>query len=201
MTASEQNTEFPLKPGVLALDIGGVCIRLHPERCFGRLGYRSITEVPQEFLAAVDRMETGNLTEHEFASIFRKVTGNALPESVLSELWCATLGEPMPGMAALVRDMKKAGFHPVFFSDTSILHIRYFRERFPIAEFVPDGIYSFVAGAKKPQPAMFAAFEADYGKPVLYVDDRAICLEGAKAFHWRTHQFKDADTLRELLGL
>ena len=190
-----------IAPGVVALDIGGVCVELHPERCFGPLGFRSIEDVPVAVLGAVDRMETGNLDEKEFAAIFRRTVKSDYDEAALAGLWCATLGEPMPGMAALVRDMKKAGFTPVFFSDTSALHMRYFREKFPVAEFVPDGIYSFIAGAKKPSPAMFAAFEADYGKPVLYVDDREFCLSGADAFAWPTHQFKSADVLRETLGL
>lgn len=186
---------------IIALDIGGVCVQLHPERCFGRLGFRSITDVPVAVLGAVDRMETGYMDEHEFAAVFRKAVNCTLPEETLAEMWCATLGEPMPGMAALVRDMQKAGYQPVFFSDTSPLHLRYFREHFPVAEFVPDGIYSFVTGARKPHPAMFSAFESDYGKPVLYVDDREVCLSGAVAFDWPTLQFTTADALREKLGL
>ncbi len=190
-----------ISPGVVALDIGGVCVELHPERCFGPLGFHSIEEVPIAVLSAVDRMEIGKMDEMEFAEIFRKTVNSDRPAEELAALWCATLGEPMPGMAALVRDMKKAGFKPVFFSDTSCLHMRYFRERFPLSEFVPDGIYSFVTGAKKPSPAMFAAFEADYGKPVLYIDDRDMCLAGAEAFQWPTHKFVNADTLRAFLGL
>ena len=190
-----------ITPGVVALDIGGVCVELHPERCFGVLGFHSIEEVPIAVLGAVDQMEIGKIDELEFAEIFRKTVQSDRPTEELAALWCATLGEPMPGMAALVRDMKKAGFKPVFFSDTSSLHMRYFRERFPLAEFVPDGIYSFVTGAKKPSPAMFAAFEADYGKPVLYIDDRDVCLSGAELFQWQTHKFVNADTLREFLGL
>ena len=190
-----------IAPGVVALDIGGVCVQLRPERCFGPLGFHSIEDVPVAVLGAIDRMESGNIDEKEFVALFRRAVKSDLDEAALAELWCATLGDPMPGMAALVRDMKKAGFRPVFFSDTSALHIRYFREHFPIAEFVPDGIYSFIAGAKKPSPAMFAAFEADYGKPVLYVDDREFCLAGADTFAWPTHQFKSADVLREMLGL
>lgn len=190
-----------MTPGVIALDIGGVCVRIRPERCFGPLGFHSIDDVPVAVLGAVDRMETGHLDEKAFAEIFRRTVKTEYDEAALAGLWCATLGEPMPGMAALVRDMKKAGFRPVFFSDTSALHIRYFREHFPVAEFVPDGIYSFVTGAKKPSPAMFAAFEADYGKPVLYVDDRELCLGGAEAFAWPTHHFTSADALRETLGL
>lgn len=190
-----------ISPGVIALDIGGVCVQLRPERCFGPLGFHSIEDVPVAVLGAVDRMETGLIDEQEFAAIFQKTVKSDFSGEELAAFWCATLGDPMPGMAALVRDMKKAGFKPVFFSDTSILHMRYFRENFPIAEFVPDGIYSFVTGAKKPSPAMFAAFEADYGKPVLYIDDRELCLSGAEAFQWPTHQFTTTDNLREVLGL
>lgn len=190
-----------ITPGVIALDIGGVCVELHPERCFGPLGFHAIEEVPIGVLSAVDQMEIGRIDEQQFAEIFRKTVSSGYAPEELAALWCATLGEPMPGMAALVRDMKKAGFQPVFFSDTSILHMRYFREKFPLAEFVPDGIYSFVTGAKKPSPAMFAAFEADYGKPVLYIDDREVCLSGAEMFQWPTHKFVNADTLREVLGL
>ncbi len=190
-----------MEPGVVALDIGGVCLSIHPERCFGVLGYHAIEDVPVAVLGAVDRMERGNLTEKEFAEIFRKVTGSTRSGEELQTLWCATLGEPVPGMAALVRDMIKAGFKPVFFSDTSALHLRYIRENFPVAEFVPDGIYSFVTGAKKPEPAMYAAFEADYGKPVLYVDDRELCIKGAGPFGWKALQFTGTDALRTELGL
>ena len=37
----------------LALDIGNVCVKLHPERCFGALGFRSIGEVPFPLLEAI----------------------------------------------------------------------------------------------------------------------------------------------------
>ena len=190
-----------MKYRLIALDIGGVCLRIRPELCFGRLGYRSIEAVPPELLAAVDRLECGRMDEAEFLAVFRRVAGSALSDEAIRAAWCAILAEAMPGMTALVRELTLAGTKLVFFSDTSALHMTCFRENFPIAEFVPDGIYSFVVGAKKPSPAMFAAFEADYGKPDLYVDDREVCLSGAPAFGWPTHRFESAERLRTLLGL
>ena len=102
-------------------------------------------------------------------------------------------------MAELVRELQAAGTDIVLFSDTSPLHMTEFRRRFEIARLLPDGVYSFVVGARKPDPAMFAALEADYGKPSLYVDDRELCLSGAKAFGWPVCRFESVKQLRSVL--
>ncbi len=184
---------------ILALDIGNVCLRLRPERCFGRFGYKAITEVPSELLMVFQQLETGRIDEAAFFGEIRRILNLKIDDAALRDLWCAILGEPMPGMAALVRDLVAADIQPVFLSDISTLHLDYFRRNYPVTEWVPDGIYSFVVGACKPSPAMYAAFEADFGKPVLYVDDRPACLEGAAPFGWPTHLFQDAETLRAAL--
>ncbi len=183
----------------LALDIGNVCLQLRPERCFGRFGYRSINEVPADLLLAFQLLETGRMDEAAFLAEIRRILAVKADDATLRAVICEILGDPMPGMAALVRDLVAAGIQPVFLSDISTLHLKHFRENYPITEWVPDGIYSFVVGACKPSSAMFAAFEADFGTPVLYVDDREVCLEGAAAFGWQTHLFRDADTLRVAL--
>ena len=52
---------------VIALDIGNVCLTIHPERCFGALGYRSLREIPAELLFfAGERFERGEISEAEF---------------------------------------------------------------------------------------------------------------------------------------
>lgn len=184
---------------VLALDIGGVCLNIRPERCFGLLGYRAIEEVPAELLQAIDRFERGRLSENEFLALFRRVTGSNLSDEFIRGAWNAILHSPMEGMAERIRAWQRAGYRVVFFSDTSPMHMRDFRTRFAeIAGLVTDGIYSFIVGAKKPEPAMFIAFEADYGKPALYIDDREVCLEGGKAAGWRVHRFESVAGLPEL---
>lgn len=183
----------------LALDIGNVCLQLRPERCFGRFGYRSIAEVPPAVLMAFQQLETGRIDEAAFLQEIRRILEIKADDTALRAVICSILGDPMPGMAALVRDLAAADIQPVFLSDISTLHLHYFRQNYPITEWVPDGIYSFVVGACKPAPAMYAAFEADFGKPILYVDDREICLEGGAAVGWDTHLFRDADTLRAAL--
>ena len=183
----------------IALDIGGVCLEIRPERCFGLLGYRSIGEVPPALLAGVERYERGRIGEAEFLALFRDATGSDLSDDFIRSAWNAILAAEMPGMAELVRELQAAGTDIVLFSDTSPLHMTEFRRRFEIARLLPDGVYSFVVGARKPDPAMFAALEADYGKPSLYVDDRELCLSGAKAFGWPVCRFESVKQLRSVL--
>ena len=89
----------------LALDIGNVCVKLHPERCFGALGFRSIGEVPFPLLEAIQHLETGRLREEDFIACARKILQLDWSEEAFLELWNANLGEGIPGMTALVRDL------------------------------------------------------------------------------------------------
>ncbi len=184
---------------LIALDIGGVCIKVRPERCFGLLGYRSVEEIPLEILSAVEKYERGFIDEKTFIAAFRENTESALPDEFIISAWNAIMGDEIEGTAELVKDLQKAGHKIVLFSDTSPLHIQLFRERYAIAKLLPEAIYSFVAGAKKPEPAMFAAFEADHGKPDLYVDDRRICIDGGIAAGWESYRFTTPEDLRRKL--
>lgn len=69
---------------VIALDIGNVCIGIHPERCFGALGFRSLADIPREVLfLAGERFERGEISEAEFLDGFRRLTGSALSDAEL----------------------------------------------------------------------------------------------------------------------
>lgn len=181
---------------ILALDIGQVCISIHPERCFARLGFRSAAEVPLELLRlSVDEFECGRLSDAEFLAAARKLTGTTLSDAELA----AIIGGPLPGMNELVFSLPARGIQPVFFSDTSALHLAEVRRKFPAAAVVPEGIYSFEVGARKPARAMFEAFESRFGRPVLYVDDRPELIEGAAKFGWNALRFTGAEALERAL--
>lgn len=186
---------------VIALDIGNVCLGIHPERCFGMLGFRSMEEVPRELLfLAGERFERGEISEAEFLAGVRKVTGTALSDAELLRSFLAIIGEPVPGMTRLVEGLPARGYRPVFFSDTSETHFREVRRKFPAAVCVPDAVCSFEVHAKKPEIEMFAAFEADYGVPAFYFDDRAELIEEAGKHGWNAHRFVSAEDVDKILG-
>ena len=110
------------------------------------------------------------------------------------------IGEPVSGMAELVSGLAGRGYRPVFFSDTSVTNMEELRRKFPAASAVPDGIYSYRVHAKKPELPMFEAFEARFGVPAFYFDDRAELIEGARKHGWNAHRFVSAEEVDKILG-
>lgn len=185
---------------VIALDIGNVCLEIHPERCFRAPGFWGATAIPPEVLfLASERFERGEITPAEFLAGFRKQTGTTVSDAELELAFRSIIGPTIPGMAELVAELDARGFHPVFFSDTSITHLDEVRRKFPAEAAVPDGIYSFEIHAKKPERAMFEAFEARFGVPDFYFDDRAELIEAALRRGWNAHRFISAGEMARIL--
>ncbi|MCI7642989.1 MAG: hypothetical protein MST10_01325 [Lentisphaeria bacterium] len=187
------------KTKIVALDIGGVCVHLQPEKA---LAYFNLSNLPARSLQLFDQLERGQLAENDFIT----QAAALLPETVSAEKfmtgWAMIIGEAMEGMNELVEEFShKRGVEFVFLSDISTFHLRVIRERFYSEQFISNGIYSFEVGAKKPESPMYEAFEKNYGKPILYTDDRQVCIDGGKKFNWNTYQFQSAAGLREKLNL
>ncbi|MEG2076745.1 MAG: hypothetical protein RRY34_09605, partial [Victivallaceae bacterium] len=175
------------KSKIVALDIGGVCVHLQPEKA---LAYLGLQDLPLKGLQLFDRLERGQLAESDFMT----QAATLLPQSVSVEKfmngWGMIIGEAMAGMNELVEEFTtERGVKFVFLSDISTFHLRVIRERFHSEKFVANGIYSFEVGAKKPEAQMYEAFEKIYGTPILYTDDRQVCIDGGKKFNWNTYQF------------
>ena len=184
----------------LALDIGNVCLEIHPERCFGALGYASLADVPPELLHFESEIyERGQADDETFFRKFRELIGAKFSEEELRDAFSAIVCTPLPGMPELVASLPARGILPVFFSDTSTLHLAEVFRKFPAVGAVAGGIYSCEVGAKKPEPAMFEAFERRFARPVLYVDDRPDLIEGARAYGWNAVRFTGAPDLEKKL--
>ena len=184
---------------VIALDIGQVCVQVRGELCFAKLGYRSAAEVPRELFVLNDEMEKGRLTADEYFERFRELTGSELDKEAMLEAFCSIIAAPVPGMSELVARLPEQGIRPVFFSNTSCLHLERVRQIFAGAAAVPEGVYSFEVGAMKPESAIYEAFEQRYGRPALYVDDRPDLIAAARERGWEAHCFNGAADLEKTL--
>ena len=190
-----------MRKRIIALDIGNVCLEIHPERCFGALGFRSMAEIPPEVLfLANERFERGEVTPAEFLQEFRKLTGTVFPDEELERAFRSIIGPAISGMAELVSGLEARGYRPVFFSDTSVTHLDEVRRKFPAEAAVPEGVYSYEVHAKKPEKAMFETFESRFGVPAFYFDDRQELIEGAVRHGWNAHRFVSAEEMSRLLG-
>lgn len=184
----------------IALDIGGVCLKIEPQHFLQRLGLANFDEIPQGLqYAMLQSVERGKMSFPALAEQFRVQMRLQVSDEALEAAFRSVIGETISEMDAVVAGLVEAGYKIVFFSDTSSIHLDEVRLKFAAARLVPDGIYSFEVGAKKPEAPMFAAFEENYGAPDYYFDDRAELIAGATAHGWTAHRFFDANTIKDLL--
>jgi putative hydrolase of the HAD superfamily len=234
----------------VALDIGGVCIQLHQDRCFDYFGYSTAEMIPDAVTQAFDQFERGLMTEAEWLNIVRhnlnsdfkppaapqfnkattgtaksfergscncdalagcqfnlsaqeqliasKQTGDEMvSDEVIRYGWNLMIGQDIPGIAKWIREMIADGYRFVYFSDTSQLHLLEVCRNFSVAHLIHGGIFSFDVRAKKPEAAMYEAFEAQYGKPDLYLDDRPANIAGGEKFGWNSQLFTSVETLQK----
>ena len=179
----------------IAFDIGNVCIAISVERCQEATGIPA--DLP-EWVQLCQNLEWGRISCQDFLAKSEKLAPKGhLPAGGMLEAFNAKILQPIPGMEALLARLQANGIQPIFFSDISQLHLDCFRKRFADASEY-QGIYSFEVGYWKPSPAMFAAFEARHGRPLLYVDDRQELIDAAIAYGWKNSIcFKDASTLEQ----
>lgn len=183
----------------IALDIGGVCLGLHPEKASGFLGWAGLRTIPEEFLAATDTLERGKITVADWLNVFHDITGNKFTGNELREAWAMIIGSDIAGMPELARELVDNGYRLVFFSDTSEIHMQEVYRKLAFANLVTGGIFSYETGFKKPAAEMYREFEAKYGKPAFYIDDRAENIDGGRGAGWNSHLFISAAETRSAL--
>jgi FMN phosphatase YigB (HAD superfamily) len=183
----------------IALDIGGVCLKLHPEKAFATLGIEDAKDLPVEFTAVTDMLERGVITGNEWLTVFRHLTDNRFSGKELRNAWAMIIGEAIEGMPELARELVDAGCKLVFFSDTSEIHMQEVYRKLSFSNLVTGCVLSYEVGHKKPDTKMYAAFEKEYGKPLFYVDDRSANVEAGKRCGWNSHHFTTVVNMRQNL--
>ncbi|MDD3953295.1 MAG: hypothetical protein PHY82_05195 [Lentisphaeria bacterium] len=182
------------KLGVIALDIGGVCIQLRHQEFLARVG---LSGFPLAFEEASAAFECGRITAQEWlrqcqerVPALRKISTAAFWSS-----FCSIIGPDQPGMDELTRRWVKAGYQLIFFSNTSSVHAEEVWKKIAFAQRISGGVYSYEAGSMKPDPAIYQYFEQCYGRPVLYLDDNAANVEQGLKAGWPARLFTGADEL------
>lgn len=197
-SAEKRSSRFlPGMSKFIALDVGNVCTKVMPERCFEALGYPSDTKPSTRFLHACELLEKGKISERDYLDIFHKETKNRFSDIQLLDAWNMIVGEEIQGMYELLGEISGLGYRIIFFSNTSNIHIIRAFKNMNLTVFVTGGIYSFEVGAMKPDRKIYEAFEKKYGKPFFYVDDKPENIEAGKKSGWFSHQFISVDLLRK----
>jgi 2-haloacid dehalogenase len=176
-------------------DIGNVLIEWQPEKYFDRqIG----PEASATFFAEVDihgmmtRIDEGR----GFASVI-EATANAHPawaKEILQfrDRWTDLAQPSIPASVTLLRALRARGVPCFALSNFGA-------ENFPLSEakfpFLAEFDRRYISGEMKlakPDPAIYAAVEADCGLPpenLLFTDDRDDNIAAAKLRGWQTHLF------------
>lgn len=115
-----------------------------------------------------------------------------------------SLFSPVAGMAQRVEQLSRA-LPLALLSNTSPEHAALFIEQVPEFGFFRSRVYSFELGCMKPAPALYHEAAARLALPpsaLLYVDDLAVNVEGARAVGMTAVQFVGVEALdRDLARL
>ncbi len=152
-----------------------------------------------------EEYDRGTLTYDEVLDELSRLKGcdRTVAESYLREALARQ--EAIPETAALIRDLKKAGYNLYVLSNMSREFIDFLRQTEIYSQF--DGeVVSCEERVIKPEPRIYEILLNRFGlnpAETLFIDDRRSNLEGAAAFGIATFHFRDPETscaqLRELL--
>jgi HAD superfamily hydrolase (TIGR01549 family) len=181
----------------IALDIGKVCIDIHPERCFAALRLSKNREIPNILWKSISDMEKGLIDEKEWLKTFQEVTDNKFSDDELRNAYCQILGDERKEVEDFIKKAVSYNIRVIFFSDTSPIHINQLFRDLSFANLISGGIYSYESGCRKPDMKIYRKYEEVFGPPLLYIDDKKENIEAGKNAGWNSILFKSTDSLKE----
>jgi len=172
----------------IALDIGNVCLKIYPERCFETLGLH-LSEIPQKLTTTITKMENGTITEQEWLQTFHHLTEYKFSDNELRKAYTDILGEEIECISNFIRNAVAKNIRIIFFSDTSPIHINHIYRNLSFANLISGAIFSFEVGKHKPDSQMYTTYEQNYGKPILYIDDKLENINAGQKAGWNSILF------------
>ena len=191
----------------IVFDLGGVLVDVDFRR--GLEHWAAAARVPVESLAsrwqrdeAYCAHERGELDDAGYFAHLRSTLQLPIGDPQMLGGWNAMLGEPLPGMEALVRDVARE--HPLYvFSNTNPAHIAHFRPRYrPLLSHFRHVYTSCELGSRKPEPEAFSRLAAQIGVPperLLFFDDLEVNVQGARRAGLNAFRVTRAEEIAALL--
>ncbi len=129
--------------------------------------------------------------------------GTEVSATSLRDYWFAQDATLNTDMLREVAEIRAAGVSVWLATNQEHLRAAYLLDHLGLGDMVDGAIWSAAVGAKKPDPAFFAAAEARVGLPgatYVFVDDRLPNVEAARACGWVAHHWTDNQSLRAVFG-
>ncbi|MCA9274391.1 MAG: HAD-IA family hydrolase [Phycisphaerales bacterium] len=142
--------------------------------------------------ALAPRFQTGQMSDKAFFRAIAKESEEHHTIEDIAAVHHAWLLEEYKGMSELIEELNGfADLSTALFSNTNAAHWARMETDFPIAGLIEHKHASHLFGLAKPDEKAFAAFERRVGaagQQILFFDDTAENVEGARAFGWVAEQ-------------
>jgi len=194
-------------PKVVVFDLGKVLVDFDYSIAARRIARRSAMTVAGvqsliESSPLLVRLETGRMTDREFFDAVCGASGFAGTMDEFAEFF-ADIFTPIEPMVRLHSTLRAAGMPTCIFSNTNVLAVQHIRRQFQFFATFDDYIFSFEAGAMKPDAAIYEVAERRTnrcGEEILYIDDRAENVEAGAKRGWQVILQESPDQTRAALG-
>lgn len=183
------------RPQAVVWDIGNVLLGWNPEALYdARIGQaareRFFAEVPIH--AANIEMDRGAPFHATLDALAAEHPGFAAEIEIWRTDWLATLGPVIDHSVALLHRLRAKGVPCLALTNFGDTTFEMAREVHGFLNAFDRAYVSARMGLIKPDPAIYAAVEADCGLPpggLLFADDKAENIAAATARGWQGHHF------------
>lgn len=179
----------------VVFDIGNVLIEWQPERFYDReigVAARKAMFAEVDLHGMNDRVDSGENWRDTVYAWSERYPQHAEPIRMWHDRWIELASPVIPHSVQLLRSLRAKGV-PVFaLTNFGIESFAYAESIYRFLEEFDRRYVSGHLGLIKPDPAIYAAVEADCGVPpdrLLFADDRAENIAAAEARGWRGHVF------------
>ena len=177
-------------------DIGNVLIEWQPERYFDRVigadNRRAfMAEVP--FFDMMNRIDEGAPFGPTVEATAQAHRDWADAIRLVRDRWCDLAQPAIPHSVRLLRALRARGVPVFVLSNFGAENFPDTAAQFPFLHDFDRAYISGRMGMRKPDPAIYAAVEADCGiapESLFFADDREDNIEAARIRGWQTHLFQ-----------
>ncbi len=184
-------------------DIGGVLVRVDPNSAIQKLSKRlniSTAHIQQSMSSELlQTYEKGHLSSNQFYEqlLINYGSSKKISLETFKTYWEDILFPNEESIAFLKR---VSNDFPVWLlSNTNDFHYDILLEHFPFMQWVNGGIYSFMVGSMKPEPAIYEYAIPKSGlrpEEILFIDDLEVNVQAARDLGLNAIVYHDYDGLR-----
>jgi FMN phosphatase YigB (HAD superfamily) len=166
-------------------DIGNVLLKFDYMVAARRLmAHNGLTEVPdrEPIVAAKEALEGGRIQRAEFLQLVRPEFSHTGSDEEFLAMWEDIFEENVP-MTRFAIGLAARGVPTFLLSNISCIHHDFIFSRYPVFATFRDGVFSYRAGALKPEPRIYEIAIAQFGidpARTLFIDDLAANIAAAE---------------------